>query len=142
MDKLILKEHVFEQLRNYGRSNSNQEVCGILTGVKKEDHWVAGRFIPVDNIDEATNYQHYKMEPNQLLDALLETTHANEDADEDFVGIFHTHPNNQPRPSVFDIEGAGYNVFYVIYSPKHDNWTNSFCHKIKKPWKTKTLLIR
>lgn len=120
---------------DYGDENSDREICGMLLGEKHSlTNWTATEFVEITNIDTETNYQHYKMEPNEMLHTLLRTTHANDEAELDFVGIFHTHPHNKAKPSMKDVKRAGYCVFFPIYSPKHQEVSLHFCNKAGEPW--------
>lgn len=135
MRQLTVTSKVLSEMLDHGDNFPNQEICGMLLG-KKENltRWKATEYVEIENVDLATNYMHYKMHPNQMLQTLLRTTHANDDADMDFVGIFHTHPNNKAKPSSKDINRAGYCVFYPIYSPKFQEISLHFCAKAGDPW--------
>lgn len=108
---------VFDELIAYGDATPDVEVCGALLGQKDKTNWLCDEFIPLTNVSHHDHGVHYIPHPNELFQALSKTRHMNKDALKDLVGIFHTHPNNEPYPSSTDILGAGYEGAYVIYSP-------------------------
>lgn len=57
----------------------------------------------------------YVIEPNALMRELKKTTFINKNSNDDFVGIYHTHPHGVPFPSHIDLNRAEYNVAYLIF---------------------------
>lgn len=140
--KLAVENSPLLKMIKHGCSDMEQERCGMLLGLKRSsNNWIANEFIPITNVHHETEYKHYRLDPNEFIEVLSDTTHINDEANKDFVGIFHTHPNNRPIPSRFDIDGAGYNVFYIIYSPEFNSISNHFCTETKKPWKEASLIL-
>lgn len=102
---------------SHGESILDEEVCGVFTGLLNDAGAVITQFTPVKNVHE--NKSMYKPDPQEFINIMYQTTRLKKDASKDFVGIFHTHPNNRPYDSVFDREGVGHYGIYIIYSPKH-----------------------
>ena len=117
--KLFISPDIHQELITYGEGSPSLEVCGALLGHKtSEDEWTCDEFIPMTNISAENPEVHYIPEPQELFAVLDKTTHMHKDAKKDLVGIFHTHPNSLPIASVTDLYGAGYQGFYLIYSPR------------------------
>lgn len=75
------------------RKNSRQEVCGFLTDAQ-DIHLVK-------NSHQQPRYNYY-MELESLQEVVQEIYQIK---NQKIMGIFHTHPNNQPWPSPRDIAG-------------------------------------
>ena len=130
--KMLIQKNIQKELIAYGDQSPSKEVCGFLLGRKdNESSWVCNEFRPLTNISDHKAV-HYIPEPNEMFKALNETTLMNKEATKDLVGVFHTHPHHEARPSVTDLEGAGYQGFYMIYSPKY-NELNTFYYDGGEP---------
>lgn len=115
---LTISQEIYDQLVAYGEESPTEEVCGALLGKKfADDSWVCDEFIPMTNVSTEGHSHHYVADPNELFQVLSKTTLMFDDAEKDLVGIFHTHPNHEPTPSITDIGEAGYEGAYLIYSP-------------------------
>ena len=138
-DPGILKEMIA-----HGKTDLQNEVCGIGLGRKKHHLWTLTKFIPLDNVVKDENFANIRSQfnandvtdyiphPMQWLNALRETTHLDQNAEFDLVVIFHTHPHNHPRPSLTDIRGAGYEAVYIIYSPCYDEISYNYHNGVDK----------
>ena len=73
------------------------EVCGIMAGTGRN----VTQLIPIHNISQ-TPQRHFEMDPAELLAALR---HVDETGQE-FLGIYHSHPNSDTIPSQADIEAV------------------------------------
>jgi desampylase len=55
----------------------------------------------------------YEIDPSQLREALT----GNDDSDRFLVGIYHSHPRTEPKPSEFDVANARWpEQVYVLTS--------------------------
>ena len=97
-----------------GDKSPHEEICGALLG---DNHTkVISKYIPLTNVS-SNKMSHYIPDPNQWLNTLNRTTFMSKEAKLDLIGVFHTHPNSAPIASVTDINEAGYEGLYWIYSP-------------------------
>jgi len=130
--KILIQSNIKKELVNYGNSSLDKEVCGFLLGQKtSEGEWLCDEFKTLTNVSDNKEV-HYIPEPNEMFVALSETRHMNKQAKKDLVGVFHTHPHHEAQPSITDLTGAGYMGFYIIYSPKYNQF-NSFFYDGGKP---------
>jgi len=87
-----LRDEVQDILLRYANASDN-EVCGLIT-VKQE-------VFPIENVHEEPRHNFFMdfESCSEVLNEILNIrkTHV--------LGIFHTHPNNQPWPSPRDIVG-------------------------------------
>jgi len=114
---------ILNEMLDYAKSSPKLEICGALLGKRtgsfeEPEELKILDFVPMANVSEHGKSVHYIPDPNELLNVLKRTTHYDNKATLDLVGIFHNHPNNAPRPSITDINGAGYAGVYIIYSNK------------------------
>ena len=92
----------------HARESAPRECCGLLFG----DGEVVSRLVRGRNV-HPTPETRYEIDPAQLRAALLST----EDSDRELVGIYHSHPRTEPKPSDFDIANARWPAqVYVLTS--------------------------
>jgi len=92
----------------HARESAPRECCGLLLG----DGEVAQEVIRGRNV-HATPETRYEIDPQQLRAALR----AHDDSDRYLVGIYHSHPRTEPKPSEFDVANARWPAqVYVLTS--------------------------
>ena len=82
------------------------------------NRYLIKKYIQLTNISPNPEV-HYIPEPNEWFKLLQQTSFLNKNAKYDLIGIFHTHPHHHPIASHTDINEAGYEGVYWIYSPKY-----------------------
>lgn len=90
-----------------------RECCGLLAG---RDGVITQAF-PAENVaaDPAKNYE---IAPKEIVRLLREFRQQGLE----FLGIYHSHPNGDNKPSARDIERAYYSeAAYFILSPRPDS---------------------
>ena len=120
-----ISQEVYDNLIKYGNEFSSQEVCGALVGYASQGSYTCDEFTALTNVSTEDQGVHYVPDPNEFFNVLFKTKQFNKTNSKDLVGIFHTHPHHLPILSHTDINGAGYQGVYLIYSPKH-NQLNGF----------------
>ncbi len=99
---------VYEALVAHARSQAPREACGLLLGNGGRPE----RFVPTDNEDPRPEVR-YRIPPAQLLRHLR----AAEEAGEELVAVFHSHPRTEAYPSATDVAQAHYpDARYLILS--------------------------
>jgi proteasome lid subunit RPN8/RPN11 len=112
MDRLVLKQHQWEEMRRQVAAESPIEACGLLAGTHNE----VQRVVPVPNsLKSATRYL---FDPHAQLAAFDQI----EQAGLEILAIYHSHPKGPNHPSPTDIDEAYYDVVYVIWSPVDGDW--------------------
>ncbi len=108
---LRIKKEILEQMTDYASKNTELECCGLLAG----RDGVIVRIFPAKNaLASATEYE---IAPKELFQHMREIRHA----ELELMGIYHSHPKSDNRPSARDIEQAYYpDVAYFILSPRKD----------------------
>ena len=107
---------IFNELHNYITLTPDVEVCGIIKGIKNKDGSIVlgNEIIKIKNISDYKKEVDYVMNPNELMNALKDTTFINKNNNKEWVCIFHSHPSGIPIPSSIDLDRAEYNVVYYI----------------------------
>lgn len=100
-----------EQLLAHARQNVSQECCGLLGG----RGGVIARIFPATNA--LASVIGYEIAPEELFRLMRELRAANLE----LLGIYHSHPTGENKPSPRDIERAYYpSAAYFIISPHAD----------------------
>jgi proteasome lid subunit RPN8/RPN11 len=104
VDGLVLPEELARRLLEHAESELPNEACALLGGVGG----VVTSLHPARNAASSP----YRFE----LDSadLVRVVHAIEDAGEELVAIFHSHPSSGPEPSPTDLREARYDVVQLI----------------------------
>jgi proteasome lid subunit RPN8/RPN11 len=109
---LVLPEIARDALLAHAREGAPSEVVGVLSGDRGEDCAVVARTLRADNAADAPATR-YEIAPETELD-LLERV---DDAGEDLVGFYHSHPRGPLSPSAVDARRAAWPGYsYLIVS--------------------------
>jgi [CysO sulfur-carrier protein]-S-L-cysteine hydrolase len=109
MDEIRLARDVAIELLNHARSNPDEECCGLLGG---RDRAIRHAF-SARNVAERAAIA-YEIAPKELFRLMREIRASGLE----LLGIYHSHPKGDNRPSPRDVERAYYpDVAYVIVSP-------------------------
>ncbi|MFH1996910.1 MAG: M67 family metallopeptidase [Candidatus Omnitrophota bacterium] len=104
---LYIGKEEYAKIVGHARSEAPNEACGILSG---RDTTVENVFL-MRNADQSSKT--FFMDPAEQLKAMKEIRARGEA----MVGIYHSHPETEARPSKHDIELALYpEALYVIVS--------------------------
>lgn len=114
LTQILLQNKHLAFIKNH--MEAQVEVCGLIGGV-----WqpfpkiaVAQMIRPIQNID-AFPAQRFTMSPREQLAAMLEF----EKNGWDTIGIYHSHPQGEAKPSASDIAESFYpDVVYLIGVPQ------------------------
>jgi [CysO sulfur-carrier protein]-S-L-cysteine hydrolase len=103
-----LRQTICERLLHEARRDPGTECCGLLGG---RGGTITSIYPAANDLASATAYQ---IAPADLFRVMREIRAAGEE----LVGIYHSHPSGENRPSARDLELAYYpEVAYVIVSP-------------------------
>ena len=124
----VTVKSMLDKIMEIAKANPNKEVCGLITGTDVDKKIVIGeKLFQIENISpDLIKAVDYTMNPVQMLKVLKTTSLMNKSSSDDFVCIWHSHPNGLPNPSSIDLARVSYNVVYIIYGVLSDEckaWT-------------------
>jgi proteasome lid subunit RPN8/RPN11 len=111
-NEIRLTENAAAALRDHAQKEPAVECCGLLAGRNGE----IAHVFPAENAAERPSVS-YEIAPKELFSIMREIR-----ADGlELLGIYHSHPNSDNRPSPRDFARAYYpDVAYFILSPHAD----------------------
>jgi proteasome lid subunit RPN8/RPN11 len=89
-----------------------EEGCGILLGREQDGVRHVERVVPLSNHSAEARGNRYLIDPEQFL----LTEREGREQELDVLGFFHSHPDQPPVPSGFDLEHAWPYYSYLIVS--------------------------
>lgn len=100
---------VYDAMISHVLKTPSDESCGLLSG---RDETIT-RVFPTPNVAEerATRYEAEPLEVRRILEEI-------DEAGQEHLGIYHSHPNSPAYPSATDRRLAAYEVRYVVISLK------------------------
>jgi len=107
-----IRRELLTELVKQAQQEPLMECCGLLGGREG----VITHLIPAENVasDAAKNYE---MRPSEIVRMMRDFRASGLD----FLGIYHSHPTGENRPSARDIQLAYYSeAVYLILSPRPD----------------------
>ncbi|HVA72109.1 MAG TPA: M67 family metallopeptidase [Candidatus Limnocylindrales bacterium] len=106
-----IRREIISRMREQARITPEAECCGLLAG----RDGIITRVLPARNaLDSATAYE---IAPEELFRLMRQIRAENLE----MMGIYHSHPRGENRPSARDIECACYpEAAYFILSPLAD----------------------
>jgi proteasome lid subunit RPN8/RPN11 len=110
-DAVRVDKHVLTRMMDVVLQERHLECCGLLAG---KDGAIT-RIFPATN--GAASATEYSIPPRELFQSMREIREAGLE----FMGIYHSHPNGDNKPSARDIDEAYYpDAAYFILSPRKD----------------------
>lgn len=105
-DGLVLPVAMAEALLEHATAELPMEACGLLAGYASSG--TAVRFCPARNLEASAHG--FEIAPEDLVRIML----GIEEAGEELVATFHSHPRGPAVPSRRDIASARYPVVHLI----------------------------
>jgi [CysO sulfur-carrier protein]-S-L-cysteine hydrolase len=106
-----IKKQILEEMAAHASGNPQWECCGLLAGRNGS----IIRIVPANN--SRASATQYEIAPEELFQHMREIRRA----ELELMGIYHSHPNGDNKPSPRDIDQAYYpDLAYFILSPRHD----------------------
>jgi|HubBroStandDraft_4_1064222.scaffolds.fasta_scaffold61542_3 proteasome lid subunit RPN8/RPN11 len=112
MRDISISEEASAKMVEHARATPREECCGLLAG----RDGVIAQIFPAENAAERRSVA-YEIAPKELFRLMREMRAATLD----FLGIYHSHPQDENYPSPRDLERAYYpDAAYFIVSPRDD----------------------
>ncbi len=115
--RLVLERKSWRKMRQAVHSSLPEEGCGLASGVLRDDEAIVRHVYPVTN--ELHSPSRFRLAPYEQLQIFEKLDQAGED----LIAIFHSHPNGPDTPSPTDIAEAYYpGVVHLIWSHRTSRW--------------------
>jgi len=109
---IALKEEHGNEIREHGERDYPHECCGLLIGRFDSDgRKTVSETYPISNArEEAAKRNRFLIRPEELMRG---EKYAREQK-LDVVGFYHSHPDDRPIPSQYDLEHAWPTYSYIV----------------------------
>jgi proteasome lid subunit RPN8/RPN11 len=107
---LVLEPRHAAAIQRHGEADYPAEACGLIGGTVEGDRKAAVQVVPLVNQRTDSARNRYLIDPESFR-------RAQQQLDRDgleVIGVYHSHPDHPPAPSVFDREHAWPWLSYVI----------------------------
>lgn len=113
--QIKLSEQDIQRIRKHGEADYPNECCGFLLGKIENDKRIVSVAKPVVNSREQENrYNRYYIPPEEYM--RVERKAKNEGLE--MIGIYHSHPDAEAKPSQYDLDHSWPFYSYIIVSVK------------------------
>lgn len=111
---LQLTEKASRGIAEHGENGYPNEVCGLLLGKDKDGQRTISALMPIENSFEAEEqYHRYLITPEDMFRGERQARKQGLDV----LGVYHSHPNEAARPSLYDRDHAAWTAWsYIIVS--------------------------
>jgi proteasome lid subunit RPN8/RPN11 len=127
--QIKLNDRDLEKIRKHGEADYPNECCGFLLGKSDNDIKTVIKTRPVVNSREQENrYNRYFIPPEEYM--RIERQARDEDLE--VIGVYHSHPDAEARPSQYDLDHSWPFYSYVIVSIKKQKAENLTSWKLRE----------
>ena len=117
MNSITLPQTFAEALIIMAKQCAPSESCALLVGVRSKENTIVKNIILTENRDSKPHTR-FSIAPEDIIEGYKIAKQSGEK----IVGIFHSHPNTEAKPSVTDIRYMTANpVVWSIYSVRDNN---------------------
>ena len=111
---LYLTKDASTAIEKYGEQGYPNEICGLLLGKERGGRRVISALMPIENSFEAgEQYHRFLITP----EAMLQGERLARQTQVDVLGVYHSHPDAEARPSIYDRDHAAWTAWsYIIVS--------------------------
>ncbi len=111
---LHLTKDASDAIKQHGESGYPHEICGLLLGKDVDGRRSIQTLMPIENSFEANEqYHRYLITP----DAMFQAERLAGQKRLDVLGVYHSHPDTEARPSLYDRDHAAWTAWsYMIIS--------------------------
>jgi len=123
---LYIGEAQKQQMIDIAKKSYPEECCGFLFGRKTDEETVVTNIMAVDNVTKLDKSCCFEISTKDYLKA---EKYA-EDTNASLVGVYHSHPDHDGRPSSTDTKFAIPNLSYIIISLTPNSLTDIKCWQL------------
>ena len=111
---LHVQECARDSITQHGEGGYPNEICGILLGKDEDGRRTIRTMLPIENqFEPGEQYHRFLITPEAMFKAerLARLDRM------DVLGVYHSHPNEEARPSEYDRDHAAWTAWsYIIVS--------------------------
>ncbi len=108
---IVLDQQHLTEIRQHGERDYPFECCGLLIGKFERGGKIVFETYPISNArEEEAKRNRFLIRPDELMRG---EKYAREQA-LDVVGFYHSHPDDRPVPSGYDLEHAWPTYSYIV----------------------------
>jgi proteasome lid subunit RPN8/RPN11 len=108
-EHLLLPRHLYNAMLLHAQSESPNECCGLLAGVREADVLRVLTRHPL--VNEAASPIEFVSQPRSMFDA----TKAMRNSGQEILAIYHAHPTSEPIPSKTDLARNFYGTSVIHF---------------------------
>lgn len=111
---LQLTEEASRGIVEHGEKGYPNEICGLLLGKDSSGGRTISALMPIENsFEEGEQYHRYLITPEDMFRGDRQARKQGLDV----LGVYHSHPNEAARPSLYDRDHAAWTSWsYIIVS--------------------------
>jgi proteasome lid subunit RPN8/RPN11 len=114
--QIKLNSEDLEKIRKHGEADYPNECCGFLLGQSDNDIRTVVKIKPVVNTrEQEKRYNRYLIPPEEYMRIERQASQNGLE----MIGVYHSHPDAEARPSEYDLEHSWPFYSYVIVSIKN-----------------------
>ncbi len=136
-NKLNFNEQPWLTMLNNAATAFPLECCGFIMGHVENGTPVVTMIIDVSNAAGPDKYHHFLISSKNYM-AAEKFAEQNKLT---LLGIYHSHPNRAPLPSIYDIKYALPAFFYVILSVRNYEVTEIKCWQLDEHEQFRELML-
>ena len=108
---IALQESHLDEIRQHGERDYPFECCGLMLGRFDSDRKMIFEIYPISNArEEEAKRNRFLIRPEELIRGEQRAR----DKGLDVVGFYHSHPDDRPVPSQYDLEHAWPTYSYIV----------------------------
>lgn len=103
-----------EEIARHGERGYPNEICGLLLGKEQNGRRLISALMPVENrFQSEEQYHRYLITPDDMFRAEQLARQSRLDV----LGVYHSHPDEEARPSEYDRDHAAWTTWSYIIVP-------------------------
>jgi proteasome lid subunit RPN8/RPN11 len=109
--QIVLNQQTLQAIYSHVAEGYPEECCGLLIGlIEGETKTVINARRMKNVFEKSEKFHRYTIDPVEYMNVENEI----ESDGKEIVGIYHSHPNAPPKPSLFDKQHAWPTLSYVV----------------------------
>lgn len=110
--RIVLNQSVLREMHDHATSTYPEECCGLLLGTRSDGVTkIAKCSQRMDNVfQKQERFHRYAIDSMKFMDSENKAKEMNQE----IIGIYHSHPDSQAKPSSYDTSRAWPGFSYIV----------------------------